>query len=125
MYRKILCINIMRYAALRGLKKQDLAAKADVSLSYISDVTNAKGNPSLDTMAAIADALEVPLTALLEPPPVGTDGWDASLADSLRDETKLGVPAGFQRVSAIVTDHQAFQIRKWHTAAHQRLRETQ
>lgn len=122
-HRKILCINIMRYLALRGLKKSDLATKAGVSISYISDVTNAKGNPSLDTMVAIADALEVPLVALLQPPPVGTDGWDGSLADSLlKDDCKVGLPAGYRRVSAIVNDHQAFQIAKWHKAAHDRLK---
>lgn len=126
MFKKILCLNINRYLALRGMRKSDLAAKANVSISYISDVTNAKGNPSLDTMVAIAQALEVPLVALLEPPPVGTDGWDASLADSLlKDDAKLGLPAGFRRVSAIVSDHQAFQIAKWHKAAHDRLKAKQ
>jgi transcriptional regulator with XRE-family HTH domain len=125
-HKKILCINIMRYLAMRGMRKSDLAAKANVSISYISDVTNAKGNPSLDTMAAIADALEVPLLALLEVPPVGTDGWDASLSDSLlKDDPKLGLPPGFRRVSAIVSDHQAFQISKWHKAAHERLKTKQ
>ena len=126
MFKKILCLNINRYLALRGMRKSDLAAKANVSISYISDVTNAKGNPSLDTMVAIAQALEVPLVALLEPPPVGTDGWDASLADSLlKDDAKLGLPAGFRRVSAIVSDHQAFQIAQWHKAAHDRLKAKQ
>ena len=123
MYRKILCINIMRYLALRGLQKKDLAASAGVSISFISDVTNSKGNPSLETIVAIADALQVPVSALLEPPPVGTDGWDASLADALlKDDAKLGLPPGFRRVSAIVTDHQAFQVEKWHKAAHKRLK---
>lgn len=126
MFKKILCLNINRYLALRGMRKSDLATKANVSISYISDVTNAKGNPSLDTMVAIAQALEVPLVALLEPPPVGTDGWDASLADALlKDDAKLGLPAGFRRVSAIVTDHQAFQITKWHKSAHDRLKTKQ
>lgn len=126
MFKKILCLNINRYLALRGMRKSDLATKANVSISYISDVTNAKGNPSLDTMVAIAHALEVPLVALLETPPVGTDGWDASLADSiLKDDAKLGLPAGFRRVSAIVSDHQAFQIAKWHKAAHDRLKAKQ
>lgn len=126
MHKKLLCINIMRYLAMRGMRKSDLAAKADVSISYISDVTNAKGNPSLDTMVAIAQALEVPLVALLETPPVGTDGWDASLADSLlKDDAQLGLPPGYKRVSAIVTDHQAFQIAKWHKAAHDRLKARQ
>ena len=126
MFKKILCLNINRYLALRGMRKSDLAAKANVSISYISDVTNAKGNPSLDTMVAIAQALEVPLVALLEPPPVGTDGWDASLADSLlKDDAKLVLPAGFRRVSAIVSDHQAFQIAKWHKASHDRLKTKQ
>lgn len=123
MHRKILCINIMRYLALRGLKKSDLAAKANVSISYISDVTNAKGNPSLETMVAIADALEVPLVALLEVPQVGCDDWDASLSDALlKHDAKLGLPSGYRRVSAIVTDHQAFQIGKWHKSAHDKLR---
>jgi len=122
-HKKALCINIMRYLALRGMRKSDLAAKADVSISYISDVTNAKGNPSLETMVAIAQALEVPLVALLEPPPVGIDGWDASLADALlKDDGKVGLPPGYRRVSAIVSDHQAFQISKWHKAAHDRLK---
>lgn len=113
----------MRYLALRGLQKQDLASKAGLSISYISDVTNAKGNPSLETMAAIAQALEVPLTALLETPPVGVDDWSGCLTDSLlRDDSKLGLPPGFRRVSAIVTDHQAFQISKWHKAAYDRLK---
>lgn len=126
MHKKIFCLNIMRYLAMRGMKKADLATKANVSISYISDVTNAKGNPSLETMAAIAQALEVPLVALLETPPVGTDGWDASLADSLlKDDPKLGLPPGFQRVSAIVSDHQAFQIAKWHKSAHDRLKTKQ
>lgn len=125
-HKKILCINIMRYLALRGLKKSDLATKAKVSISYISDVTNAKGNPSLETMVAIADALEVPLVALLETPPVGTDDWDASLADSiLKDDAKLGLPPGYRRISAIVNEHQAFQIAKWHKAAHDRLKAKQ
>lgn len=126
MHKEILCINIMRYLALRGLKKSDLAAKANVSISYISDVTNCKGNPSLDTMVAIAKALEVPLVALLETPPVGTDDWGCGLTDAiLRDDSKLGLPPGFRRVSAIVTDHQAFQIDKWHKAAHDRLKAKQ
>lgn len=123
MHRNILCINIMRYLALRGFKKSDLATKANVSISYISDVTNAKGNPSLDTMVAIANALEVPLVALLEEPPVGTDDWNASMADALfRHDAKLGLPSGYRRVAAIVTDHQAFQIAKWHKSAHDKLR---
>jgi transcriptional regulator with XRE-family HTH domain len=125
-HKKILCINIMRYLALRGLKKSDLAAKANVSISYISDVTNAKGNPSLETMVAIADALEVPLVALLETPLVGTDDWDASLAETiLKDDAKLGLPPGYRRVCAIVNEHQAFQIAKWHKASHDRLKTKQ
>ena len=122
-HKQILCINIMRYLALRGLKKSDLAAKSNLSLSFIPDVTNSKGNPSLETMAAIADALEVPLVALLQPPPVGTDGWSDCVADSLlRDDAKLGLPHGYQRVSAIVSEHQAFQVAKWHKAAHDKLK---
>lgn len=126
LHKQILCINIMRYLALRGLTKTELAAKADVSLSYISQVTNSKGNPSLETVAAIADALEVPLVALLETPAVGTDDWNSNLTDSItKDDAKLGLPHGYRRISAIVTEHQAFQISKWHSAAHNRLKHKQ
>ena len=122
-YRKVLAININRFLALRRLKKKDLAENAGLSVSFVSDVTAGKGNPSLETIAAIANALEVPLVALLEPPPIGTDGWDASLADTLsKEDKKLGLPPGYNRVSAIVTDHQAFQIAQWHKAAHAKLR---
>lgn len=122
-HKQVLCINIMRYLALRGLRKSDLANKAGVSISYISDVTNAKGNPSLDTMVAIANALDVRLVDLLSPPPIGTDDWDASMADvMLRDDPKLGLPAGYRRVAAIVTEHQAYQIGLWHKATHDKLK---
>ena len=81
--------------ALRRLKKKDLAENAGLSVSFVSDVTAGKGNPSLETIAAIANALEVPLVALLEPPPIGTDGWDASLADTLSKEDKKYLTTNF------------------------------
>lgn len=111
----------MRYLKLRRMQKKDLAATAGISISLISDITNGKGNPSLDTLVAIAKALEVPIGALLEVPRVGEDGWGQSLADTLVDDARLGLPAGYKRVSAIVTDHQAFQIAQWHRAAHARI----
>ena len=80
---------------LRGYSKTDLAERAEISLSFISDLTHGKANPSLATMEAIAAALEVPLPPLLESNPV------------------LLLPAGYERVTAVLPAHRAFQVKKW------------
>ena len=48
------------------MTKIELAEKANISLSFLSDLTKDRANPSLRIMEAIANALETPLPILLE-----------------------------------------------------------
>lgn len=109
MYSEILYTNILRLLDEMGLTKNDLAARAGISVSFLSDLTNGKGNPSLRIMEAIAEALETPLPTLLEI----TDLDPASLDELAGGRAKQSVPQGFVRVGAVLTEYQAFQVKQW------------
>lgn len=98
------------------MKQYELAAKANVSVSYLSEVMNAKGNPSLETIAALAEALGASVVVLLQSPSEACSDVDIGSVETSRE----GLPPGFQRVSATVTDVQAFQVSKWDSAARTR-----
>jgi transcriptional regulator with XRE-family HTH domain len=57
--------NILRLLEEQGLNKLQLAESADMSISFLSDLTHGRANPSLNTMEAIANALDVPLPYML------------------------------------------------------------
>jgi transcriptional regulator with XRE-family HTH domain len=65
MYNQIFFTNVLRLLDEQSMTKHDLAEKAGMSISFLSDLTNGKGNPSLKIMSLIADALNVPLPTLL------------------------------------------------------------
>ena len=74
--RRVLGRNIARLRLEQGLSQTALAAKLGpsklgVTQGYISELESGSKNPTLLTMAAIADALQTGLTDLLEaaPPP--------------------------------------------------------
>jgi transcriptional regulator with XRE-family HTH domain len=119
MHNQILFTNILRLLNERGMTKNDLADKADISVSFLSDLTNGKANPSLKIMEAIADALETPLATLLENTDLEPEVLDALAGGKAR----RSLPEGYVRVSAILPDHQAFIVRKWDEAARKKLRE--
>jgi HTH-type transcriptional regulator / antitoxin HipB len=48
-----------------GLKQSDLADRAGIRVAFISRIERLKGNPSLVTMALIAQALECSLPDLI------------------------------------------------------------
>lgn len=112
MYYEIFMANVLRLLEEKQMTKQTLAQKAGMSISFLSDLTNGKANPSLKIMAAIADALDVPLPALLEAS-VGTPAVRES-AGSYRVSRRL--PPGLSQVSAVLTDYQAFNVRRWDEA---------
>ena len=66
MYNQILFTNVLRLLEEMGMTKNELAQKSGISVSFLSDLTNGKANPSLKIMEAIAEALETPLPTLLE-----------------------------------------------------------
>ncbi|MBE2319565.1 helix-turn-helix domain-containing protein [Solirubrobacter sp. CPCC 204708] len=63
----------MNLKALRGdVSVLELARRSGVARNTITALERGDGNPTLDTLYALADALGVPLAALLETPPAST-----------------------------------------------------
>ncbi|MCK9709837.1 helix-turn-helix domain-containing protein [Pseudomonas syringae pv. syringae] len=92
------------------MTKHELAKLTGVSISVLSEITNGKGNPTLKTLTAIAEALQTPLAMLLE----STDLDSKEIDDAAGVHIPTGLPQGYCRICATLTDHQAFQVRKWH-----------
>lgn len=59
--------NIRRYRADKAWSQQVLAGEADLSLRYLAGIERGEENPSLETIVAIAGALDVGPARLLEP----------------------------------------------------------
>ena len=110
MYKQIFYTNVLRVLQQQGLSKQSLARDSGVSGSFLSDLTNGKGNPSLEVMVKIADALGVPLDWLLTTHDLG-ESVDKSLARPMRQPD--GLPEGYERVIAVLPKIFASQVRKW------------
>jgi len=108
-YNQILFTNVLRLLEELGMTKNDLAQKSGISISFLSDLTNGKANPSLKIMEAIAEALETPLPTLLE-----LTDLDRATLDALSGgHAPRSLPEGFLRVSAILTEFQAYNVRQW------------
>ncbi len=58
--------NIKAYRKKLGLTQAELAIQADISTYYLSDLEISRGNPSLDVLCKIADALKVEPYELLK-----------------------------------------------------------
>ena len=64
-YRK-LGLNIAYYRKEKGLSQMDLAQTANISRTHMSRIENNDCAVSLDTVFAIADALDIPVNKLFE-----------------------------------------------------------
>ena len=64
----------------RGLSQEALAELAGVHRNSIANLESGKFGPRMETMARVADALEVPLATLFDPrlPAQSQGGLDAS-----------------------------------------------
>lgn len=58
--------NLRAERARRNLSGSELASKAGLDVNTISRIERDAASPRMDTVQAIADALEVPLSALLD-----------------------------------------------------------
>jgi transcriptional regulator with XRE-family HTH domain len=58
--------NLRARRQQRGFSLSALARAAGISKSTLSDLERGRGNPSVDTLWALADALELPFAALFE-----------------------------------------------------------
>lgn len=67
--RKILAANLRRIRRDRSLTQSDLAVRADVNRSYISDLESAKYSATVEMLGKLARALNVPPGDLLKEGP--------------------------------------------------------
>ena len=93
------------------MTKIELAEKANISLSFLSDLTKDRANPSLRIMEAIANALETPLPILLEQ----TNLSEAEMKELMSVTPKSSLPEGLLHVCGTLTKFQAYQVRIWDT----------
>lgn len=113
MYNYIFFTNVLRLLDERQMTKKELSDRSGVSISFLSDLTAGKANPSLKVMQDIAHALDVPLPFLLE----STDLDKDTLAALAGGRAPQSLPSGFERVTAVLPEHQAFIVRKWEAGA--------
>jgi transcriptional regulator with XRE-family HTH domain len=111
-YNQIFFTNVLRLLEEQGMTKNELSDRAGMSISFLSDLTNGKANPSLKIMESIAEALEVPLPTLLEM----TDLDRATLDALAGGKAPRSLPGGLVRVAAILNEYQAFTVRQWDEA---------
>jgi transcriptional regulator with XRE-family HTH domain len=111
-YNQIFFTNVIRMMEEQGMSKYELAVRADMSPSFLSDLTNGRANPSLKIMESIARALDVPLPMLLE----ATDLPPECLDTLAGGKAPRSLPEGFVRVCAILKEYQAFNVRQWDEA---------
>lgn len=64
--RKAFAANVRRTRTERGLTQERLAELAGLHRTYIGSIERAERNVSIDNMARVARALNVPLVALIE-----------------------------------------------------------
>ena len=118
MYNYIFFTNVLRLLDERHMTKKELSDRSGVSISFLSDLTTGKANPSLKVMEDIAQALETPLPLLLESTDLDKEALDALSGG----KAPRSLPPGFERVAAVLPEHQAFIVKKWGEATRKKLR---
>jgi len=66
--RGALGANIRKAREQRGWSQEELADRSGIHRTYISGVERAARNPTIEIVAAIAKALDLPVAALVENP---------------------------------------------------------
>ncbi len=68
---EVLAANLRRLRIARHLSLSELARATGMGKATLSGIENGRANPTVETLAALADALRVPVSELLEEPPLG------------------------------------------------------
>jgi transcriptional regulator with XRE-family HTH domain len=68
---ELLAANLRRLRIARHLSLSELARATAMSKATLSGIENGRANPTVETLAGLAAALQVPVTELLEEPPLG------------------------------------------------------
>jgi len=108
-YDFIFFTNVLRILEERGMTKQELSKRSGVSISFLSDLTTGKANPSLKVMESLATALDVALPLLLE----STDMDSKTLEELAGHPARKSLPEGYERVTVVLPEHKAFIVKKW------------
>src|SRR3954452_4268606 len=66
-----LAANLRRLRIARHLSLSELARATAMSKATLSGIENGRANPTVETLAALAGALRVPVGELLAEPPLG------------------------------------------------------
>ena len=66
-------ITVRSLRQAQGWSRRDLSERSDISERFLADVEAGKANPSLLRLVELAAALDVQLTALLDPGPMAVD----------------------------------------------------
>src|SRR6202048_2539077 len=66
---ELIAAALRRERRRTGLSLTELARRAGIAKSTLSQLENGTGNPSLETLWALGTALGVPLSRLIDPPP--------------------------------------------------------
>ena len=96
------------------MNHSELAEKANISASLMSGITRGQGNPTLDTMSAIAQALGTPLTYLLEHHDLDKD--NLAMLQTRPDESSR-LPEGYEEVTVVLPRYRAFIAKQWNKEA--------
>jgi transcriptional regulator with XRE-family HTH domain len=88
--------HVLRYNRLRQQRTlRDVSSAARISLGYLSEVERGQKEASSELLAAICEALEMPLWAALrevsERLAAQEEGWVPDTAESLLDDTFAGI----------------------------------
>lgn len=67
---KLLGLNVRALRRERGLSQEELAHRAHMERSYVSDLERGTRNPSVRALGRLAEALEVEPSQLLQRPPL-------------------------------------------------------
>ncbi len=118
-YRDIFFTNVLKILNDRDITNDELSDKSGISSTFISQLAKGRANPSLKTMSAIADALEVPLPSLLE----STDLSRKAYAKLSGNKQRSSLPKGYERVTAILTNFEAYVVREQDEANRNKLLE--
>jgi transcriptional regulator with XRE-family HTH domain len=117
-YDRIFFTNVRRILTEREMSNNELHHLSGVSGSVISDITTGKGNPTLDTMAAIAMALNESLPSMLTI-------QDTSVYQDMMDAggvyTTPKLPAGFEYIGVILPEHKLPIVLQWDKDARKNL----
>ncbi|MCP4284153.1 MAG: transcriptional regulator [Gammaproteobacteria bacterium] len=119
MYEYIFFTNVLRILDERGMTKQELSKRSGVSISFLSDLTTGKANPSLKVLDSVATALELPLPLLLE----STDADRETLEQLAGSKVLNSLPEGYERVSVVLPEHKAYIVKKWGEETRKKLRD--